>query len=199
VVYPDQGIITANEIYIPVGEPVRIELTSEDVNHSFWVPELHGKLDMIPGRTNVFWLEAEQAGDFWGICAEFCGVQHANMLFLVIAQPADDFDTWLAAQQQAAVPPNDELTQFGHQIFIDASCDSCHAIAGTDAVGRLGPDLTHMASRRTLAAGILENNLGNLGGWIINPQHIKPGNLMPSSDLSGPELQALLAYLQSLE
>lgn len=197
--YPAQGIVTANELYLPIGQPVRIELTSEDVIHSFWVPELHGKLDMIPGRTNSFWLEAEEAGDYWGLCAEFCGVQHANMLYLVMARPQVEFDTWVAAQQALPPTPTTELTRQGQQIFMDAACDSCHTIAGTAAVGRLGPDLTHLASRRTLASGILENNIGSLGGWIINPQHIKPGNLMPSSDLSGPQLQALLAYLETLD
>ncbi len=197
--YPAQGIITANEIMLPVGQPVRIELTSEDVIHSFWVPELHGKLDMIPGRTNSFWLEATEAGEYWGLCAEFCGIQHANMLYLVIAQPQAEFDAWLTAQQSAPPAPTSDLARQGQQIFMDASCDSCHAIAGTAAAGRLGPDLTHLASRRTLASGILENNIGSLGGWIINPQHIKPGNLMPSNDLSGPQLQALLAYLATLD
>ncbi len=197
--YPAQGIITANELYLPIGQPVRIELTSEDVIHSFWVPELHGKLDMIPGRTNSFWLEATEAGEYWGLCAEFCGIQHANMLYLVIAQPQAEFDAWLTAQQSPPSAPITKLASQGKQIFMDASCASCHAIAGTDAAGRLGPDLTHLASRRTLASGILENNIGSLGGWILNPQHIKAGNLMPSSDLSGPQLQALLAYLATLE
>jgi len=197
--YPAQGIISANELYIPVGEPVRIELTSEDVIHSFWVPELHGKLDMIPGRTNSFWLEATEAGEYWGLCAEFCGIQHTNMLYLVIAEPAEEFDVWLQEQQRPPAAPTTDLARQGQQIFLDSACGSCHAIAGSDARGRLGPDLTHFASRRTLASGILENNLGNLSGWLINPQHIKPGNLMPSSDLSGPELQALLAYLKTLE
>ncbi len=197
--YPAHGIITANELYLPVDQPVRIELTSEDVIHSFWVPELHGKLDMIPGRTNSFWLEANEPGDYWGICAEFCGIQHANMLYLVLARPQAAFDEWLAAQQVPPSAPTTELARQGQQIFFEATCDRCHAIAGTAAAGRLGPDLTHLASRRTLASGILDNNIGSLGGWILNPQHIKPGNLMPSSDLSGPELQALLAYLATLE
>lgn len=197
--YPNQSLITANELYIPVGQPVRIQLTSADVIHSFWVPELHGKLDMIPGRTNTFWLEADRPGDYWGICAEFCGTQHANMLFLVIATPPDQFAEWLTAQAQTPAAPTAALAQQGQQIFMNSACAQCHAIAGTPANGRLGPDLTHLASRRTLAAGILENNLGNLGGWLMNPQHIKSGNLMPVSLLSGEELQALLAYLQTLE
>ncbi len=197
--YPDQAIITANEIHIPVGQPVRIELSSVDVIHSFWVPELHGKLDMIPGSTNTFWLEADQAGEYWGLCAEFCGTQHAKMLFLAIAIPPQEFDGWLAAQQQTPAAPVEALAQQGQQLFMESACAQCHAIAGTPANGRLGPDLTHLASRRTLAAGVLENNIGNLGGWLIDPQHIKSGNLMPSTLLRGEELQALLAYLQTLE
>jgi len=197
--YPDQAIITANEIHIPVGQPVRIELSSVDVIHSFWVPELHGKLDMIPGHTNTFWLEADRPGEYWGLCAEFCGTQHAKMLFLAIAVPTAEFDQWLTAQQEMPVAPTDALAQQGAQLFMESACAQCHAIAGTPANGRLGPDLTHFASRRTLAAGVLENNVGNLGGWLIDPQHIKSGNLMPSTLLRGEELQALIAYLQTLE
>lgn len=197
--YPSQTIITANELHLPVGQPVRIQLTSADVIHSFWVPELHGKLDMIPGRTNTFWLEADRPGAYWGICAEFCGTQHANMLFLVIATPPAQFAEWLAAQQQTPPAPTTALAQQGQQLFMNSACAQCHTIAGTPATGRLGPDLTHLAGRRTLAAGILENNVGNLGGWLMNPQHIKSGNLMPATLLTGEELQALLAYLQTLE
>lgn len=199
VTYPAQGFVTANEVRIPVGEPVQIQLVAADVIHSFWVPQLHGKLDMIPGQTNTFWLEASEPGEYWGLCAEFCGIQHANMLFVVVAEERTDFDTWLAGQQTVAPPPTTAVTTQGAALFGSAGCDQCHAIAGTPAAGRLGPDLTHLMSRRTLAAGILENNIGTLGGWIANPQHIKPGNLMPASDLSGAELQALLAYLMTLE
>lgn len=197
--YPSQAMITANEIHIPVGQPVRIQLTSADVIHSFWVPELHGKLDMIPGRTNTFWLEADQPGDYWGICAEFCGTQHAKMLFLVVAVPTQEFEGWLAAQQQPPPAPTTAQARQGQQIFLETACAQCHAVAGTPANGRLGPDLTHLASRRTLAAGTLENNIGNLGGWLVDPQHSKAGNLMPASVLNGEELQALLAYLQTLK
>lgn len=199
VTYPDQGFITANELRIPVGEPVQIQLAAADVIHSFWVPQLHGKLDMIPGQTNTFWLEASEPGEYWGLCAEFCGIQHANMLFVVVAEEQAAFDAWLQGQQRPAPAPTTDLTVQGEALFWEAGCDQCHAIAGTPAVGRLGPDLTHLMSRRTLAAGILENNIGALGGWIANPQHVKPGNLMPASSLSGVELQALLAYLMTLE
>lgn len=198
--YPAHGFETANEIHIPVGQPVAIELRSDNVIHSFCVPELHGKLDLIPGRTNRFVIQADEAGEYRGLCAEFCGVQHANMMFLVIAQPADEFAAWLAQQQQPAPPPTTEIAQAGHAIFMAQTCLNCHAINGTAATGDLGPDLTHLASRRTLGAAMISNNLGNLGGWVANPQHIKPGNLMPATDgLTGAELQALLAYLQTLE
>lgn len=198
--YSAYGFETANEIHIPVGEPVAIELRSDNVIHSFWVPELHGKLDLIPGRTNRFVIQADEAGEYRGLCAEFCGVQHANMMFLVIAQPPAEFAAWVAQQQQPAQPPTAPMAQAGQALFLAENCINCHAINGTDATGDLGPDLTHFASRRTLAAAMLPNNLGNLGGWVANPQHIKPGNLMPAADgLTGPELQALLAYLQTLD
>lgn len=199
VQYPDQSIITANEITIPVGQPVRVRLTSADVIHSFWVPELHGKLDLIPGRTNTFWIEADHPGEYWGLCAEFCGTQHAKMLFLVVAVAQPEFEQWLAAQQTPPAAPTTPLAQQGQQLFLDKACAQCHAIAGTPATGRLGPDLTHLASRRTLAAGVLDNTVGNLGGWLIDPQHLKSGNLMPASSLTATELQAMLAYLQTLE
>lgn len=197
--YPQLGFRTANEIHIPVGQPVAIKLNSDDVIHSFWVPKLHGKLDMLPDEVTEFWLEASEAGVYLGECAEFCGVQHAKMQFLVIAQEEEEFGQWVAQQQQPAAVPGNALTQEGQQIFLDSSCIYCHAIEGTDATGELGPDLTHLASRRTLAAGAVANNRGNLGGWIVAPHSIKPGSLMPPTPLTGEELQALLAYLETLE
>lgn len=197
--YPQHDIITANEIRIPVGRPVLLRLGSADVIHSFWVPELHGKHDLIPGRINEFWLHADEEGEFRGICAEFCGIQHAKMLFRVIAQPEAEFDSWLEAQSQPAAAPSTELAQQGQAVFVAAECDSCHRIAGTDAQGDLGPDLTHFASRTMLGAGIAENNRGNLSGWLVNPQGLKPGNLMPASQLTSAELEALIHYLESLK
>jgi cytochrome c oxidase subunit 2 len=199
VYYPQQQFETANELHIPVGQPVQITLTSQDVIHSFWVPELHGKLDMIPGKTNTFWLQADEPGVYWGECAEFCGIQHAKMAFVVVAESEQQFATWLDQQQQPATVPLDALAHQGQQLFLSLTCIQCHAIKGTQATGDLGPDLTHLASRRTLGAGSVPNSPGNLGGWISNPQHIKPGNLMPASNLTGVELQALLAYLATLE
>lgn len=197
--YPDQQIVTANEIHIPVGEPVLLRLTAGDVIHSFWVPELHGKMDMIPGKTNTLWLQADEPGVYRGICAEFCGMQHAKMHYMVVAQSADDYAAWLEEQRQPAAEPDSAALQQGQQLFFQADCAFCHAISGTAANGRIGPDLTHVASRQTLAAGTLPNNRGSMGGWITNPQHIKPGNLMPPTRLNSEELQLLLDYLASLQ
>lgn len=197
--YPELGFRTANEIHIPAGQPVSVKLLSDDVIHSFWVPQLHGKLDMIPGQVTEFWLQADEPGTYLGECAEFCGIQHAKMQFLVIAQEEEAFRQWVADQQQPAPEPTTELTQEGLQVFLDTTCLNCHAIQGTEATGDLGPDLTHLASRRTLAAGTVPNNRGNLGGWITAPQSIKEGSLMPPTHLTGPQLQALLAYLETLE
>jgi cytochrome c oxidase subunit 2 len=199
VQYPNQQVKTANEIYIPAGYPVQITLASQDVIHSFWVPKLHGKLDLIPGDINTIWLQADEPGVFWGECAEYCGIQHTNMRFVVVAEPEAQFAAWLAQQQQPAAEPTDAQARQGQQVFLGSPCSQCHTIRGTNATGDLGPDLTHLASRRTLAAGTLANNPGNLAGWIIDPQHIKPGNLMPSTSLTGDELQALLAYLATLQ
>ncbi len=199
IVYPGEEFVTANEVHIPVGEPVRFVITSGDVIHSFWVPELHGKMDMIPGQINTIWIEANESGDYWGICTEFCGMAHAHMRFVLVAEPREAYETWVAGQQQTAPEPQDELAQAGYNLFFDKNCSYCHAIDGTPADGDLGPDLTHLASRTTLAAGTIDYNIGNLGGWLADPQHIKPGNIMPASNLSGPELQAMLAYLETLE
>lgn len=197
--YPQYSVVTANEIHVPVGQPVNIKLTSDDVIHSFWVPELHGKMDMIPGRTNDFWLQADVAGEYWGLCAEFCGTQHAKMLFVVVAESNEQFLAWLDQQQQPAREPATEITQQGFDVFMEAGCGTCHAISGTDATGDFGPNLTHLASRLTLGAGAVRNSTGTLAGWVVDPHGIKPGNLMPSADISGEDLQALLAYLESLE
>ncbi|MCI0575618.1 MAG: cytochrome c oxidase subunit II [Chloroflexi bacterium] len=196
--YPDEQITTANEIHIPAGRPVRLQLHSLDVIHSFWVPELHGKLDMIPGQTNILWLQAGEPGEYRGVCAEFCGLQHAKMAFLVVAEPAEAFAAWAERERQPAAGPADALAEQGQQLFLEMACADCHTVRGTAAAGTLGPDLTHLMSRHTLAAATLANTRGNLAGWIVDPQHAKPGNLMPQTDLSGEQLLALLAYLESL-
>jgi cytochrome c oxidase subunit 2 len=197
--YPHHNIVTANEIHIPTGTRVELRLTSEDVIHSLWVPELNGKTDLIPGQSNRMFLYTARAGEYRGACAELCGLQHAFMLFTVIAQPPEEFERWVAQQQQPAPVPQDELTLRGQQIYLGAACVYCHTINGTSSTGVIGPDLTHLASRKTLGAGALPNTRGNLAGWIIDPQAIKPGNLMPPIYLEGDDLQALLAYLETLQ
>lgn len=197
--YPSYQFTTANEIHIPVGVPVQLRLTSADVIHSFWVPELHGKLDLMPNDINFLSLQAGEPGIYYGQCAEFCGLQHAKMGLIVVAQPMEEYLLWLEQQQQPAAEVSEEELLAGQRVFLSSDCGECHTIRGTDATGILGPDLTHLASRLTLAAGVLENNRGNLGGWISNPQSIKPGNKMPAVDLTGPQLQSLLVYLESLE
>jgi len=199
VVYPDERIITANEIYIPVGEPVRLELSSADVIHSLWIPNLQGKTDMLPDKVNVTWIEADRAGTFRGQCAEYCGVQHALMRLVVVALPREEFDAWVQARQQPVVAPTEAVLQRGREVFFAADCNNCHTIADVQATTKRGPDLTHIGTRRTLAAGVLPNNRGNLTGWISNPQAIKPGNLMPRTHLESEDLHALVEYLESLE
>lgn len=200
VSYPDEGFVTANEVHIPVGESVDIRLTSEDVIHSFWVPSLHGKIDILPGHTTSITLQAEEAGTFRGQCAQFCGAQHANMAFLVIAQESDEFRDWTAHQAEPANSvPDDEAIVRGQDIYMSSMCVYCHTIRGTASSGTLGPDLTHLNSRETIGAGILENNRGNLAGWIVDPQEIKPGNHMPGITLTGEDLDDLLDFLESLD
>jgi cytochrome c oxidase subunit 2 len=197
--YPHQSVVTANEIHIPTGTRVELRLSSEDVIHSLWIPELNGKADLIPGASNRMTLYTEKTGEYRGACAELCGVQHAYMLFRVIAHPPAEFEQWIAQQQEPAPQPQDEVTLRGQQIFLGAACVYCHNIDGTSASGVIGPDLTHLASRKWLGAGVVPNTRGNLGGWIIDPQGVKPGNLMPPMYLEGDDLQALLAYLETLE
>jgi cytochrome c oxidase subunit II len=198
VVYPESGVRTANEIHIPVGVPVDIRVTSRDVIHSLWVPELNRKIDVIPGRTNDVVFEADTAGVFRGQCAEFCGLQHAHMALYVVAEPESRFRQWLASESAPAAPPATVELERGQQIFLGSACEYCHRIAGTNASGKIGPDLTHLASRIALAAGTIPNSRGYLAGWILDPQHIKPGNKMPATQLQGPDVQLLLDYLESL-
>lgn len=198
VQYPGLGFATANEIHVPIGRPVRVLLHGGDVIHSFWVPELAGKTDMTPGEQTQTWLQADTEGEFRGMCAEFCGLQHAKMQFLVISHPEDEYVTWLERQAQPARPPATESTRRGLEVFLGSACPYCHTVRGTNASGTVGPDLTHVASRRELAAGTLDNTLGNLAGWTVNSQSIKPGNLMPPMPMPPEDLLALLNYLQTL-
>jgi cytochrome c oxidase subunit II len=196
---PQNWVTTANETHIPVGRPVAFELRSTDVIHSFWPPNLSPKRDQIPGDENSLWFQADSAGVYRGMCAEFCGHQHAKMAFLIVAEPPGRFATWLAGQRDTALTPTDSLASRGRDVFLGSTCVMCHAISGTPAGSRVGPDLTHLASRLTIAAGTLPNTRGNLTGWIVDPQVIKPGVKMPPSQFSGPDLVALVAYLETLK
>jgi cytochrome c oxidase subunit 2 len=192
--------VLANELHLPVGRAVDIALRSDNVIHSFWVPPLAGKVDMIPGRTNRLKLEAAAPGVYRGQCAEYCGVQHAWMAFYVVAKPEEDYRQWLAQQATPAKEPKDTFLRRGREAFLREGCGACHTVRGTEAKGVLGPDLTHIGSRQSLAAGMLDNHVGTLAGWIADSQGIKPGNLMPSMNVfSGDELRAVAAYLDSLE
>jgi cytochrome c oxidase subunit 2 len=191
--------MTANEIRVPVGQPVTINLETRDVIHSFWAPALAGKMDLINNQHNELQFTATKPGVYRGQCAEFCGLQHAHMGFEVVALERADYDDWIEAQRGSAKVPADPDSQRGEAIFLGRGCALCHTIQGTPAGGKLGPDLTHLASRRTIAAATLPLTPGNLAGWISDPQHIKPGNLMPSIPLNGPDLTALVHYLGSLQ
>jgi cytochrome c oxidase subunit 2 len=190
---------TANEIRIPVDVAVKFFLEASDVIHSFWIPELNGKTDMIPGKTNITWVKAGQAGRFRGQCTEFCGKQHAKMAFHVEAMPERDFAAWLENQASPGREPSTEAQQRGRSVFLTSSCVMCHAIRGTSAMASVAPDLTHIGSRKSLAAGSVENNHGFLASWILSPQTIKPGSHMPASFIAGEDLADLVEYLLSLE
>jgi cytochrome c oxidase subunit II len=190
---------TANELHVPVGRAVQVLLTSADVIHSFWVPQLQGKLDLVPGDTNVLTLRPDRAGVYRGQCAEYCGLQHAHMALTVVADEPSQFEQWLTAQRTPAQPATDSLTALGEQLFVGGPCALCHAVRGTLAQAHVAPDLTHFGSRLTIAAGTLPNTLGNLEGWIANAQAIKPGVQMPPiTQFTGRELRAVAAYVAAL-
>jgi cytochrome c oxidase subunit II len=197
--YPGTSAVTANEIHIPAGTRVDLVLETRDVIHSFWVPELNRKVDMIPGQTNRLLLQPEKPGVYRGQCAEFCGLQHAHMAFLVFVDPPDRFRTWLAAQARPAPAPRSPSATRGKEVFLSQPCASCHAIRGTSANGRVGPDLTHVASRTTLAAATIRNSYGDLAAWIYDPQHVKPGNRMPAVPLDQQQFQDVVSYLATLK
>jgi cytochrome c oxidase subunit 2 len=203
VSYPGEGrtdlnVSTANEIHIPVGRPVSIELQSRDVIHSFWVPNLHGKTDVIPGRKTRTWIQADAPGTWRGQCAEYCGLQHAHMAFMVIAEPPEVFYAWMNAQREPAPEPQSPSAIRGREVFLNGPCMMCHTVRGTPAESNYGPDLTHVASRRTLAAATITNTRGHRAGWVLDPQVIKPGTQMPPTNLSNEDLHAVLDYLETL-
>jgi len=200
--YPGLGIVTANELHIPVSDaahptPTFLKLYSADTDHSFWVPQLAGKTDLIPNHPNEMWVDPHQTGVFLGQCAQYCGTQHAKMLLVVTVDSAEDFAAWAKTQQQ--VPIDDEKENAGKRVFEANACMNCHAIAGTPADGRFGPDLTHLMSRHTIAAGAAANTPENLRLWIQQPDAIKPGSLMPAMQLSDPDVDALVKYLETLK
>jgi len=197
--YPHSGVLTANEIHIQAGKKYLVRLESDDVIHDFWVPELARKIDAIPGRQNYFYLEADQPGLYKGVCAEYCGTQHAGMHILVISQSPKEFEAWEKSQLVLPPEPTGGLEARGAKIFASKTCYDCHAIAGTGATLSIGPDLTHVSTRQTLGAGVLENSRENLGRWLTNPQKFKPGSHMPNFQLSPQEVEALVAYLESLK
>jgi cytochrome c oxidase subunit 2 len=199
--YPKLGIVTANELHIPVSDPSHptptyLEMSSSDTDHSFWVPQLAGKMDVIPNRVNVMWIDPEAPGLYLGQCAQYCGTQHAKMLLRVYGQSRGDFDTWVAQQKQEA--KRDASTAEGQSVFLRNACINCHTIAGTIATGRFGPDLTHLGGRDTIASGAVQNTLDNLRKWIDNPAQMKPGCLMPAMHLNDRDLNAVSVYLTTL-
>jgi cytochrome c oxidase subunit II len=195
----DQTFETANEIHIPVGQPVKLDFESPDVIHSFWVPNLAGKQDLIPGRYTELTIKADKPGIYRGQCAEYCGIQHAHMAMFVVVQEPQEFAAWRAQQLRSASSPNSAALRRGRQVFVGSACAMCHTITGTTAGGHVGPDLTHFGSRMTIAAGTTRNSLGNLTGWIADPQGVKPYTRMPAVALTGPDLTAVSHYLESLK
>src|SRR6516164_934382 len=200
--YPGLGVVTANELHVPASNsaqrtPTFVTLLSADTDHSFWVPQLAGKTDLIPNHPNETWLDPHETGLFLGQCAQYCGTQHAKMLLRVCVDSPEDFRTWVHEQQQPA--NQDEKEAAGRHVFESTACLNCHAINGTNGTGRFGPDLTHLMGRRTIAAGAAENTPENLRLWIQNPDAIKPGSLMPAMQLSDAELDALVRYLETLQ
>lgn len=200
--YPELGIVTANELHVPLGDaenrrPVYIELQSADVIHSFWVPRLGGKTDLIPGRRNTMWFEPREAGLFLGQCAEYCGTQHANMLLRVVVESPEEFERWTADQKNEGV--QDEQVQADRDLFLSQACMNCHAVRGTSAKGTFGPDLTHLMSRRTIGSGIVPNSHENLKKWVFDAQSLKPGCKMPSLHLGEAEVERIVRYLETLK
>jgi cytochrome c oxidase subunit 2 len=203
--YPKLGVVTANELHVPISDPAKptptyLALSSADTDHSFWVPRLAGKTDLIPNRLNTMWIDPQEAGLYLGQCAQYCGTQHAKMLLRVYAQSPEDFAVWIKQQQRPAeqdVSANPAAAE-GRRVFMNSACINCHTVAGTVATGRFGPDLTHLASRDTIASGPVQNTPENLRKWIADPNSMKPGVLMPSMHLNDHDLDVITAYLSTL-
>jgi cytochrome c oxidase subunit II len=196
--YPDTGVLTANEVHMPVGKEMLVRLESIDVIHDYWVPELGRKMDLVPGHPNYMWIVATKPGVYLGACAEFCGDQHANMRIRVVAESEEDFNKW--QMQQEVVPPTPESGNAGKgaHLFQTMACMNCHTIQGTAAAARVGPDLTHLTTRATIGAGVLTNTPENLTRWLSNPQKYKPGSLMPNMKLTDSQVKSIVAYLEAL-
>jgi cytochrome c oxidase subunit 2 len=192
-------VVTANEIHIPLDRPIQFQLESTDVIHSFWAPNFHGKKDLVPGHPTLTWFKASRPGTFTGQCAEFCGIQHAHMRFVIIAEEPNKFEKWLQAQRESPPQPSTDTQKRGQQVFLTTTCFMCHTIQGTDANGLVGPNLTHIASRSMIASGSRPNTVGHLAGWILDPQRIKPGVLMPQHNFQPQDLRALLEYMETLK
>jgi cytochrome c oxidase subunit 2 len=200
--YPDLGIVTANELHVPVSAPAArrptfLRLESVDVIHSFWIPQLNGKTDVVPNHPNTMWVEPLQTGAYYGQCAEYCGTQHANMQIRVFVHTPSEFERWVATQRAPAAE-SPEVAR-GRALFLATACVSCHSVRGTEAAGTFGPDLTHLMSRTTIGAGAARNTRDNLARWITNPDHLKPGALMPAMNLSDDQIAAMVTYLLSLK
>jgi cytochrome c oxidase subunit 2 len=198
-VIPSRNIRTANELHLPVGRTVKLTLQSTDVIHSFWLPNMHGKMDLIPGYKSTFFLRPDEVGTYFGQCAEFCGYQHAKMRFAVTVESQEDYEKWAEAQRATPPPPNDAVARRGQQIFLQSVCTQCHAVAGTTASATVGPDLTHVASRYYIAAGSMHNVREEVKVWITDPQRIKPGVHMPMSNFNDDDLNALVTYIENLK
>jgi cytochrome c oxidase subunit 2 len=196
--YPKSGVVTANEIHLPIHKKILLRVTSADVIHSFWVPALARKIDAIPGRKNYIYFEASKPGIYHGFCSEFCGTQHAGMRITAVAQTEEDFKTWERAQLKVPPEPTEGIAAQGAKLFAEKTCYNCHAIAGTGANNNVGPDLTFVATRLTLGAGVLKNSPENLAAWLHNPNTYKPGSHMPNFQLTPGEIKALVAYLEGL-
>jgi cytochrome c oxidase subunit 2 len=189
---------TANQIHVPTGRPVRLTLQSADVIHSFWVPNLHGKRDLVPGHPTTLTFTAERPGTYWGQCAEYCGMQHAHMRFVLTAEDPESFAAWRTAQLASAPEPVTDSQRHGRDVFLSQTCAMCHTVSGTSARSRAGPDLSHVGSRPMLASGSIPNTRGQLAGWIVDPQHVKPGVIMPTQSIAPSDLHDLLDFLESL-